>query len=228
MVYWRQLDLPAGIRRLSAIRIVGGQASGRRLVAPKGLSTRPTGERVREALFSMLGSEVVSACVLDLYAGSGALSIEAMSRGADSAVLVEPNFQARQAIKSNLRALASERSVIVKGTTAERFVEEALAFKQRFSLVFCDPPWLSGIHPKVLMALADLTTAQGLVIIEHPKSAILDAVPGMQAVRTRHWGDTAVTWYRPGLTAQALAESTVANGRAAQPTKQQLSEEDRR
>jgi 16S rRNA (guanine966-N2)-methyltransferase len=129
------------------LRIVAGDFKGRRLRAPKGLRTRPTADRVREALFSMLG-EVAGARVLDLYAGSGALGLEALSRGAASAVFVDREARAVAAIAANLSSL---------GLEAEVRRQDVLRFLSRgrggFDLVFCDPPYDCG--PRVAEPLAE-------------------------------------------------------------------------
>jgi 16S rRNA (guanine966-N2)-methyltransferase len=120
------------------LRVVAGTYKGRRLAAPRGTRTRPTADRVREALFSMLG-DVGGARVLDLYAGSGALGIEALSRGAESAVFVERDAQAVAAIERNLAAIGVEATVLR---------EDVLRFLGRadgtWDLVFCDPPYDSA------------------------------------------------------------------------------------
>ena len=117
------------------MRVVAGEFRGRRLAAPRGARTRPTADRVREALFSMLG-DVSGARVLDLYAGSGALGIEALSRGADSAVFVERDPRAVAAIERNLASLGLEQQVVRQD--AVRFLARA---EGMFDLVFCDPPY---------------------------------------------------------------------------------------
>jgi 16S rRNA (guanine966-N2)-methyltransferase len=120
------------------LRVVAGEFKGRRLVAPRGTRTRPTADKVREALFSMLG-EVDGARVLDLYAGSGALGIEALSRGAASAVFVERDPRAVEAIERNLDAIGIEATVL------RRDVPRFLATENgAFDLVFCDPPYDSA------------------------------------------------------------------------------------
>jgi 16S rRNA (guanine966-N2)-methyltransferase len=120
------------------VRVVAGTFKGRRLAAPRGTRTRPTADRVREALFSMLG-DVGEARVLDLYAGSGALGIEALSRGADSAVFVERDAQALAAIERNLAAVGVEATVVRQDVL--RFLARA---DGAFDLVFCDPPYDSA------------------------------------------------------------------------------------
>ena len=117
------------------MRVVAGEFKGRRLQAPRGRRTRPTADRVREALFSMLG-DVSGARVLDLYAGSGALGIEALSRGAESAVFVERDQQALAAMRRNLEAVGAEADV--RRQDVSRFLART---EGTFDLVFCDPPY---------------------------------------------------------------------------------------
>jgi 16S rRNA (guanine966-N2)-methyltransferase len=118
------------------MRVVAGEFKGRRLHAARGVVTRPTADRVREALFSMLG-DVSGTRVLDLFAGSGALGIEALSRGAESAVFVERDRRALVALRRNLEAVGAG-SAEVAATDALRFVARG---KGTFDLVFCDPPY---------------------------------------------------------------------------------------
>ena len=120
------------------MRVVAGEFKGRRLSAPRGMLTRPTADRVREALFSMLG-DVAGASVLDLYAGSGALGIEALSRGAAGAVFVERDTRAAAAIERNLASLGIEAPIARQDVL--RFLARA---EGAFDLVFCDPPYDSA------------------------------------------------------------------------------------
>jgi 16S rRNA (guanine966-N2)-methyltransferase len=134
------------------VRVVAGEFKGRRLVAPRGARTRPTADKVREALFSMLG-DVDGARVLDLYAGSGALGIEALSRGAASAVFVERDPRAVAAIEQNLKPLGVEATVAHADAVRWLAREEG-----RYDLVFCDPPYdvasrLAGVLAERLAAL---------------------------------------------------------------------------
>jgi 16S rRNA (guanine966-N2)-methyltransferase len=133
------------------VRVIAGEFKGRRLHTARGARTRPTADRVREALFSMLG-DVAGASVLDLYAGSGALGIEALSRGAGSAVFVERDRQALAALRRNLDAV---------GVDAEVRSEDVLRFLarpgDRYDLVFCDPPYDDA--PRVAAPLSEAVPA---------------------------------------------------------------------
>ena len=168
------------------MRIVAGEYKGRRLRMPRGAPTRPTADRVREALFSMLG-DVTGARVLDLYAGSGALGIEALSRGAASAVFVERDPRAAAAIQANLDTV---------GTEAEVSRQDALAFVRRdrrsYDLVFCDPPYDSG--PRIAAPLAEglpaLLSTDARIVTESDKRNPLE-LP-FPLLRERTYGDTRI------------------------------------
>ncbi len=143
------------------MRVVAGTYGGRRLVAPPGDTTRPTSDRVREALFSVLGPSIAGARVLDLYAGSGALGIEALSRGAAVAVFVDRSPPAIKAIRANLAALAIEADV--RRSESLQALRAAAARGEAYDLVFLDPPYrraaelgreLSGALPAVLAPAA--------------------------------------------------------------------------
>ncbi len=121
------------------VRVVAGAYGGRRLVAPPGDATRPTSDRVREALFSVLGPAIAGARVLDLFAGSGALGIEALSRGAASAVFVDRAPAAIKAIRANLEALGMEGDV--RRLEARAALRMASARAEAYDLVFLDPPY---------------------------------------------------------------------------------------
>ena len=168
------------------MRVIAGRFKGRTLRAPKGMRTRPTADRVREALFSMLG-EVSGARVLDLYAGSGALGIEALSRGAVSAVFVERDARAASAIRDNLRALGLEQAV--RRQDALRFLG---ATEGTFDLVFCDPPYDSV--PRIAGPLAERLPAllsQGARIVTESDKRMPLELP-FELLVERTYGDTRI------------------------------------
>jgi 16S rRNA (guanine966-N2)-methyltransferase len=168
------------------VRIVAGEFRGRRLAAPRGVRTRPTADRVREALFSMLG-DVSGARVLDLYAGSGALGIEALSRGAAAAVFVERDPHAVAAIRRNLDALGLAEDVVRQD--ALRFLARA---EGTFDLVFCDPPYDSV--PRIAGPLAErlpaLLAESARIVTESDKRTPLE-LP-FPLVTERTYGDTRI------------------------------------
>jgi 16S rRNA (guanine966-N2)-methyltransferase len=168
------------------VRVVAGEFKGRRLVAPRGSRTRPTADRVREALFSMLG-DVSGARVLDLYAGSGALGIEALSRGADAAVFVERDRSALAALERNLEATGARG--IVRRQDVARFLAHP---EGTFDLVFCDPPYDGA--PAVAEALAEalpvMTAEEARIVTESDKRNPL-LLPLPLAVE-RTYGDTRI------------------------------------
>jgi len=173
--------------RSSFMRIIAGMAKGRRLVAPAGLGTRPMTDRVREALFSSLGAAVEGAAVLDLYAGSGSVGLEALSRGASSAVFVERNRMALDAIRRNVAAVRCGGS-IVDGDVAA-YLDGAGA---RFDLVFVDPPYelAATAVARVLGAVETRLEPGGIVVVHRRVGEGPEAVPaGLQLVDRRRYGD---------------------------------------
>jgi 16S rRNA (guanine(966)-N(2))-methyltransferase RsmD len=165
---------------------VAGEFGGRRLQAPRGRATRPTADRVREALFSMLG-DVGGARVLDLYAGSGALGIEALSRGAASVVFVDSEPRAAEAIRRNLDSLGARGEV--RRQDALRFLAAA---RGPFELVFCDPPYDSEPSPAAALAerLPAVTSQHARIVTESDKRRPLE-LP-FPLLRERTYGDTRI------------------------------------
>ena len=179
------------------MRIIAGTFRGRRLVAPRGLATRPTTDRVREAWFSILGP--LRGTVLDLYAGTGALGFEALSRGADEVVFVENARAAVTAIQKNAASLGVLPRVHVVAAAAEAS-GAALRRRAPFSLVLTDPPWTAlEDSEKTLRRLlrADLLEPNARVVLGHPKGRpiALGKESGLAPLQTRSWGDSAATFY---------------------------------
>jgi len=178
------------------MRIIAGEFRGRELVTPSGDATRPTAARAREALFSIL-SDVSDAEVLDLYAGSGALGFESLSRGATRAVLVESSKAAQRAIRTNLANLGLEARATLLPLRAEAALK-ALERLAPFSLVFADPPWADVQSAWALLdklASSSLLRPAARLVLEHAAREPPLPKDGSRliAVDTRRWGDTAVT-----------------------------------
>jgi 16S rRNA (guanine966-N2)-methyltransferase len=188
------------------MRVIAGHLGGRRLKAPKGRVTRPTSDRVREALFAMLGG-VEGASVLDLFAGTGALGIEALSRGADRAVFVERDASVVRVLSGNLAALgiAPEASEVRRADALEA-LQSARAHKETYDLVFIDPPYgrarptplASRIAdrwgPELSAILPSLLSPGARVVVESDRRAPLELDVALE--RRRRYGDTSITIHR--------------------------------
>ncbi|HVA19703.1 MAG TPA: 16S rRNA (guanine(966)-N(2))-methyltransferase RsmD [Solirubrobacteraceae bacterium] len=179
------------------MRVIAGRWGGRRLTAPKGTAiTRPTSERVREAVFSMLGG-VEGEEVLDLFAGTGALGIEALSRGAKRAVFVERDGRALERLASNLEALGlQEGEAEVRRGEALGALRRARACAETYDLVLIDPPYrrASDLGREISMALAPLLAPKARVVVESDRRAPLE-LP-WEIVKERRYGDTSITIHR--------------------------------
>jgi 16S rRNA (guanine966-N2)-methyltransferase len=169
------------------VRIVGGEFGGRRLVVPRDTRVRPTADRVREAWMSIIGGALTEARVLDLYAGSGALGLEALSRGAEAATFVELNPPSLTALRINIEALGVEERTTVHRGDALRFVGRLEA--GAFDLAFADPPYTADAAAR-LVALFRRVPFARILSVEHPASQ------GVDGDETRRYGDSAITFCR--------------------------------
>lgn len=182
------------------MRVIGGVDRGRRLKAPRGLRTRPSADRVREALFDILGPAVRGMRVLDLFAGTGAVGIEALSRGAAYAAFVERDRGALRVLRANLAALGLPRgrARVVAGDAATALA--GLARREPpFDLVFLDPPYAGDLATRALAALAGgaLVGPGTRVVVQHfAKTPPPPAAGALRAVETRRFGETALTFFR--------------------------------
>lgn len=174
------------------MRVIAGSRGGTPLVAPAGTSTRPIGDRVKESLFAILGDLVADAAVLDLYAGSGAIGIEALSRGARSVIFVEHWQPAVLSIRANLARTGFAESAEIRTTTVEAFL--ATGGDTSFDLVFCDPPYDVRATLPIVTAAVDRLAPGGLFIDKHFWKNKLPPVPGATVVRTRRFGETGLTF----------------------------------
>ncbi len=176
------------------MRVIAGRYSGRRLSAPKGRSTRPTSDRVREALFAMLG-DVQGARVLDLFAGTGALGIEALSRGARRAVFVERDRRAIEAIEANVARLGlSGEQALIRREDFLGALKVARKRKETYDLILIDPPYgrVGEVGPRLQAGLQALLAPGARVVIESDRRAPLGLGPGLAIEKERTYGDTTI------------------------------------
>lgn len=181
------------------MRIVSGEFRGRRLVAPKGRGVRPTLEKVREAIFDSLGPVFEGADVLDLFAGSGAMGFEALSRGAARVVFVDVEQRPVDAINENARLLGvSQSRMSILTMTAENAVRRLSQSGSSYDVVFVDPPWESGLYEQVMLALSlsGVIRPGGIVVVEHSRRFPVEAVYGpLIQKKDRQYGDTCVAYF---------------------------------
>ncbi len=178
------------------MRIVAGKYRGRRLATPTTQKIRPTADRVREALFSIIAARVPGARVLDLFAGTGALGLEALSRGAVQAVFVDRDAEAVHIIRANVRLLGVVDRVEVFHGEVSRVVKHLVERQSLFDILFMDPPYGKGHIESTLPILGALAHPRGLLIAEHPVKELPPAASGdWRHIDTRTYGDTAISFY---------------------------------
>jgi 16S rRNA (guanine966-N2)-methyltransferase len=180
------------------MRVIAGVYGGRRLTAPRGDATRPTSDRVREALFSILGPLGEQARVLDLFAGTGALGIEALSRGAGHVTFVDSAPAALRVLEANLAALAVPRErVTVRRQDARAFARGARSARQHYDLVFLDPPYRLApeLGRELSPALAELIAADGRIVCESDRRAPVQL--DLPLTDERRYGDTLIRIHEP-------------------------------
>jgi 16S rRNA (guanine(966)-N(2))-methyltransferase RsmD len=177
------------------VRIVAGRWGGRRLTTPKGTTVRPTADRVREALFSILGDFVQDARVLDLFAGSGALGLEALSRGAARATFVDSSAASVAAVRANLEALGGEAEV--RRGDALRFLGAAKGQTRQYDLVLLDPPYrlAERLGRELSEALPAVLAPAALVVSESDRRAPLQL--DLPLRDERRYGDTLIRIHEP-------------------------------
>jgi 16S rRNA (guanine966-N2)-methyltransferase len=170
------------------MRIIAGTHRGRRIEAPKGLETRPTSDRVRENAFNLIGP-VDGATVLDLFAGSGAMGLEALSRGAESAVFVESGRDACQTINANLDKLGLRATVLCQDS-----LRALAADRGAYDLVLCDPPYDYARHDVLAPHLERILAPDGLLVYE-TAAATQPEVPGLTVRTSRKYGAARLTLF---------------------------------
>jgi 16S rRNA (guanine(966)-N(2))-methyltransferase RsmD len=182
------------------MRIISGTSKGRRLVTPRSQSLRPTSDRVKESIFNILQDEIVGKVVLDLFAGTGNLGIEALSRGAKKTIFVEKGRQALRLIQRNLTQFGLEEQSEILPKDANRAIGILKQKGESFDLILMDPPYQKGLIQKTLMKLNShqIYHKDSILVIEHnrrePLSTVMD---GWNLIRQRRIGDTLISFLTP-------------------------------
>ena len=178
------------------MRVITGSARGVRLKTPNGMKTRPTTDRVKEAVFSMVQFEIEGRKFLDLFAGTGQMGIEALSRGASRAVFVDGWKDACALVRENLRlSRLSDRASVVQGD----YLSYLQSCREKFDIVFLDPPYAEVFLENALKKISeiDILSDRGIIICERPAEKRLDLdFPGLQREKDARYGKTWITIFR--------------------------------
>lgn len=189
------------------MRIIAGIAKSRRLKSVRGQQVRPTSDRVKESVFSILGNSILDARVLDIFAGTGNLGLESLSRGASFAVFIDNDSRSIKVIQENITALGFENlSQVIQAEAAltlKRIQQLAVRVQKAentgFDLVFIDPPYLQNLEVPTIEALIALTllNKNAMVVVEHHKKTELpEQILNLNKIRQQKYGDTIVTFYQ--------------------------------
>nr|WP_286170866.1 16S rRNA (guanine(966)-N(2))-methyltransferase RsmD [Harryflintia acetispora] len=182
------------MRGEKSMRVITGQARGRRLLSPAGMEIRPTSEVAKEAIFSILQNELPGARVLDLFAGSGQLGIEALSRGAGYCVFVDVSRQAQQVVRENLQKTGLQENASVAAMDAAAYLRGS---RERFDIALLDPPYQKGILEQVLPLCAALMRESGVIVCETERREDPPETAGdFTRYREYRYGKAKITVYR--------------------------------
>ncbi len=175
------------------MRVITGTARGKRLKELKGDNVRPTTDRVKEGLFSSIQFDIEGRRVLDLFAGSGQLGIEALSRGAETATFIDNSIESVEIVKENLKTTGLEKQAIVFRSDYSDFLS---ASKSVYDIAFIDPPFAEGLWEDALNKVCRVMSAAGIIICEHPSDVVLpESTEGFRVRKQYRYGKILVTIY---------------------------------
>ncbi len=176
------------------MRVITGTAKGRKLKTVEGMDVRPTGDRVKEAVFSIIQFEIEGAQVLDLFAGSGQMGIEALSRGARHCVFVDASHASLTVVRDNLKNVGLAQNARVAAMDYVAFLSST---KDSFDIAFLDPPYHQGMLEKALALLTPKMRVHGKILCEHPRDEVLpETVDGFVLARQYRYGKTMISLYQ--------------------------------
>lgn len=173
------------------LQIVAGEFKSKKLALPPRVNTRPVSQKVRAAIFNTLGDRVVEASVLDLYSGSGAIGLEALSRGANSVVLVEKDNKAAQTIRKNIHILSADKKVKLVCRDVEKYIADTMA---QYDIVIIDPPY-KLFTTTLVNKVASLVQYGGIIVVSCSSKSYLDGLgTELEVVRQKNYGDTQIIY----------------------------------
>lgn len=180
------------------MRVITGVAKGRKIKAPKGMNTRPTSDKVKESMFNIIGHIDSEASVLDLFAGSGNVGIEFLSRGAKECVFIDGNTESIKVINENINTLGFEKQSSVFKNTVERSLDVLSRKKRKFDYIFMDPPYNKDLVEPIIEKIVSmgLLKKDGMMIAEHEtRTEIKDEFSNLIRFDQRKYGDTTISFY---------------------------------
>lgn len=179
------------------MRVITGSAKGMRLISPKGNAIRPTSDRIKEALFSILGDKVINCVFLDGFAGTGSIGIEALSRGADKCFFIDNKRESLYLINENLiHTKLSDKAELVNKDFVNA-IKLILSFDIKMDIIFLDPPYIENCIQPALSAISqnNILNENGIIIIEHSKEDIIEKYEKLICYRQKKYGNTILSFY---------------------------------
>lgn len=181
----------------SSLRVISGKNRGTKLLAPEGMATRPTTDRIKETLFNMISFDLPGCTFLDLFSGSGGIAIEALSRGSKEAVLVENNKVALDCIYKNLEKTRLQDKAIVYNIDVESSLQKLVQQKKKFDIIFLDPPYALERIQSILEYIGkeELLEEKGYIILEQSTDKALDHADGLTLIKKKQYKTTTISFF---------------------------------
>ena len=181
------------------LRVISGKVRGLKLDTPKNEYVRPTTDRVKESLFNIINPYIIDSNVLDLFAGTGSLGIECLSRGASSATFVDVSKESINIVKSNIKKARVENESIILNLDFKNAIDRLKIQNKKFDIIFMDPPYYKNMFIDALSNIdeADLLCDDGIIVVEHDtKDKFVDNIGRLEKTRDKKYGNTTLTFYK--------------------------------
>lgn len=190
------------------MRVISGSARGRKLKAPEGLTTRPTTDRIKESLFNIIAPDLFECRFLDLFSGSGSMGIEAVSRGAQKAVLVDSDRNSINVIRDNVTATGFQGKTEIMGCDVSSAIATLGNRKEKFDIIFMDPPYNKGLIDKTLRLIvkANLLADNGYIIAEQSQEDSTPDIPDLEVFRVKDYKITKMTFLSKPMAEEQLED----------------------
>ncbi|WZL74798.1 16S rRNA (guanine(966)-N(2))-methyltransferase RsmD [Clostridiaceae bacterium 35-E11] len=180
------------------MRVIAGSLKGRRLKTPKGIETRPTTDRVKESIFSIIHAHIIDSIIIDLFSGTGNLGIEALSRGAEKVFFVDKNKNSIQLIKENIESMGLKSKSEILFCDALKAIKQLASLSHKFDIIFMDPPYSKGLILPCMEAInaEDMLKEDGIILVEHDtKDTLPDNVGRLIKRKEKKYGNTMISIY---------------------------------